>query len=178
MKYQEVLTFWFKETSPAQKFKKDEAFDQLIKEKFEITLRAATKGDLIPWRQNIYGRLAEIIVLDQFSRNIYRDTPQAFSQDDMALELSYAAIELDHKDLTAKEKQFLYMPFMHSESLEAHQKAIELYSQPGLEEVLTFELMHKKIIDKFGRYPHRNKILGRISTTEEIDFLKQENSSF
>ncbi|MCB0347492.1 MAG: DUF924 domain-containing protein [Bdellovibrionales bacterium] len=178
MNPQEVLTFWFKETSPAQKFQKDASFDQVIKDRFEATLIAAVKDELASWRKDIYGRLAEIIVLDQFSRNIYRDSPKAFSQDAKALDLAAAALQLNHQALNVEEKQFLYMPFMHSESLESHEIATKLFSQPGLEDVLKFEVAHKKIIQRFGRYPHRNQILGRASTPEEIEFLKQENSSF
>jgi len=125
------------------------------------------------------GRLAEIIVVDQFSRNIYRGTPKAFQWDPMALCLAQEAIRVKaDSELSNAKRAFIYLPYMHSESLKIHQQAVELYSAPGLELNLEFEMKHKVIIEKFGRYPHRNDILGRPSTPEEVEFLKQPGSSF
>jgi uncharacterized protein (DUF924 family) len=125
------------------------------------------------------GRLAEIIILDQFSRNIFRDTPQAFANDPLALALAQEALAVDaDKALSPTERSFLYLPFMHSESAEIHKVAVMLYGLPGLEDNLDFELKHQTIIIRFGRYPHRNKILGRESTAEEIEFLKEPGSGF
>ncbi|MCW8832764.1 MAG: DUF924 domain-containing protein, partial [Colwellia sp.] len=125
------------------------------------------------------GRLAEIILLDQFSRNMYRDTPKSFAQDPLALALSQQAIQMGaDKALTAVERSFLYMPFMHSESLLIHQQACQLYKDNGIDSNYQFELKHLAIIERFGRYPHRNKILGRESTPAEITFLTQPGSSF
>ena len=123
--------------------------------------------------------MAEIIILDQFSRNIYRNHPNAFAYDSLALALAQTAVAVnaDH-ELDINQRAFLYMPYMHSESLIIHEVAITLFSQPSMEANLQFELRHKEIIDRFGRYPHRNKILGRISTPEEIGFLKTAVSSF
>ena len=135
--------------------------------------------ELYEWRKSAKGRLAEIIVLDQFSRNMFRGTAQAFAYDSLALALSQEAVAIEaDKLLNPTERSFLYMPFMHSESLAIHERAIELYRAEGLEFNLEFEIKHKVIIDRFGRYPHRNKILGRASTKEEIRFLQQPNSSF
>ena len=142
-------------------------------------LSAAAVGELCHWRENAAGRLAEIIVLDQFSRNIYRDTPRAFSCDNIALVLAQEAIRTISKEaLPLVQKSFLYLPFMHSESALIHEHAVKLFNQPGLENSYDFELKHKAIIDRFGRYPHRNDILGRASTREELAFLKQPGAAF
>ncbi len=179
MGYQQVLSFWFQEIEPKQWWIKDIAFDQLISDKFLALHQQAIQCELFGWRVTPHGRLAEIIVLDQFSRNIFRDTPQAFSSDSLALALAQQAIELGkHDELTAIERSFLYMPFMHSESLNIHDVAVELYQANGIASNLEFEIKHRDIIEKFGRYPHRNNILGRDSSAEELAFLQQPGSSF
>ena len=179
MSYQEVLNFWFKEIEPANWWVKDSAFDNSITEKFLSIHNAAKHCELAPWRETAHGRLAEIIVLDQFSRNMYRDTPQAFACDGIALVLAQEAIAAGaDKALKPVEKSFLYMPFMHSESLVIHEKALALYQANGIDSNVEFEIKHKEIIERFGRYPHRNSILNRQSTAEELAFLSQPNSSF
>lgn len=176
---EQVLQFWFEELTPQQWFAKSDGLDAKIKVRFTELLHSASQSELFTWRDTAEGRLAEIIVLDQFSRNIYRDTPQAFSQDPLALALAQEAVSVGaDKLLSDQQKSFLYMPYMHSESKVIHEQAVKLFSQPGLEGNLDFELKHKVIIDEFGRYPHRNEILGRTSTPEEIGFLKRPNSSF
>lgn len=173
---QDIINFWFNEIEPKQHWVKDPGFDGLIKQRFGNLLISASKCELFAWRTSAQGRLAEIIVLDQFSRNIYRDTPQAFAQDPLALALSQEAVSLGaDKELSKKEIPFLYMPYMHSESKIVHVEAERLYKQTGNYE---FELKHKAIVDRFGRYPHRNDILGRESTEEEVEFLKGPGSSF
>ena len=118
-------------------------------------------------------------MLDQFSRNIWRDTPRAFASDGMALVLAQEAVaECADQQLPVKWRAFLYMPFMHSESLRMHEQAMKLFSAPGLEDNLRFEQRHRDIIERFGRYPHRNAILGRPSTAEEAAFLRTKGSSF
>ena len=177
--YERVLTFWFNELKPEQWFAKSAELDETIKTRFLSTLEKAAKLELYAWRVSPHGRLAEIIVLDQFSRNIYRDSPRAFANDPVALALSQEAIhQRASEHLTTHQKAFLYMPFMHSESLCMQEKALELFSEKGLEENYQFAIAHKEIIERFGRFPHRNAILGRASTSEEVDFLKQPNSSF
>ncbi|WP_086480341.1 DUF924 family protein [Oceanospirillum sanctuarii] len=179
MLWQPVIEFWFKELTPKQWWVKDEALDKTIKERFESTLIEAKLRRLAEWRYQPRGRLAEIIVLDQFSRNIYRDTPDAFAADQLAQQLTLVAIEAgDDRSLTQQERLFIYMPLMHSEDPEMHEIAIEVFTALGLEENLDYERQHKAIIDRFGRYPHRNAILGRESTPEELEFLKQPGSSF
>ena len=179
MDYKAVVDFWFEEIEAKRHYKKDAAFDQLIKDRFEAVHSAAARGELYRWRKDPEGRLAEIVVLDQFSRNIYRDTPLSFAYDAMALILAQEAVSQNiDKKLSTSKKAFLYMPYMHSESLLIHESAIKLFSLPGLESSLEWEIKHKKIIEAFGRYPHRNGIIGRESTSEELEFLKKQGSSF
>lgn len=179
MDFEKVLSFWFQELKPNQWFQKNADLDQQIRARFLSLHEKASRGELWAWRETIQGRLAEIILLDQFSRNMYRETPRAFSQDNLALVLAQEALlQKDLAPLPTAQKAFVFMPFMHSESPVIHKKAVELFSEPGLESNLDFELRHKAIIDRFGRFPHRNQILGRISTPEEIEFLKQPGSSF
>jgi len=179
MNWQVIIDFWFQQTPPERWFIKDLAFDQTITRMFSEAHEVASKGGYALWRKNLEGRLAEILILDQFSRNIYRNQPRAFAQDSLALILAKEAIKDPmHWSLEKAEKTFLYMPFMHSESMEDHEKAVELFSQPGLESNLDFEFKHKKIIQEFGRYPHRNWILGRQSTPAELEFLKTPGSAF
>ncbi len=175
----EVLAFWFSELSPQDWWKKDESLDRLIDQRFMQTLERARRGELFAWRETPEGRLAEIIVLDQFSRNIFRDTPAAFAQDPIALVLAQEAVSVEaDSQLSAIQCHFLYMPFMHSESVLIHKEAEQLFRDNGLEREYQFELRHKEIIDRFGRYPHRNAILCRASSEEELAFLKQPGSRF
>lgn len=179
MTHQDIISFWFQEIDPKAWWVKDSEFDQLIKTRFLKTLQAACNDELIEWRSCPEGRLAEIIVLDQFSRNIYRDLPEAFENDSLAMALTQEAIlNRCDEDLPPRQRAFLYMPLMHSESPFIHVQAERLFRQPGMEDNYKFELKHKAIIDRFGRYPHRNAILGRTSTPEEEAFLQQPGSSF
>ena len=175
---EEILTFWFKEIDQDQWRCFDPSFDALLRMRFGDVLQQAAAGELFVWRGTARGRLAEIVVLDQFSRNIYRGTPLAFAQDSMALALAQEAVSAGLLfKLDAEECGFLLMPYMHSESRVIHVQAETLFQQhaPSRYEP---ELRHKAIVDRFGRYPHRNKILGRVSTAEEIEFLKLPGSSF
>ena len=174
-----VIRFWFEELEPKQHWVKDEILDSLIVDRFTILHHAATKGELWFWRKTAEGRLAEILILDQFSRNMYRDTARSFAYDQMALVLAQEAIAQGaDKLLPVERRTFLYMPFMHSESLLVHEQAVYLFDQSGMENNYQFELKHKKIIERFGRYPHRNQILNRTSTPEELVFLQEPGSSF
>ena len=175
----EILDFWFVETSAAQRWKKDAAFDALITARFATVHERATRCELFAWRSSACGRLAEIILLDQFSRNMFRDSAQAFAHDVLALALAQEAVALGaDQQLDAQQRSFLYMPYMHSESLLIHQQAVELFRRNGFSNNFEFELKHKAIIERFGRYPHRNALLGRQSTDEELLFLQQPGSSF
>lgn len=174
-----VLSFWFDEITPKQWWEKSPEFDQLISRKFGALHQAAACCELFAWRTTVRGRLAEIIVLDQFSRNIYRDLPLAFASDPLALALAQTAIAVQaDRELTARERSFLYMPFMHSESPAMQAAAMALFNVPGLESNLEFGRKHKEIIDRFGRFPHRNVLLGRNSTPQELEFLTTPGSSF
>ena len=176
---QAVLDFWFEELTPAQWFKKDAELDRTISQRFGALHAQAAQCECYAWRQTAEGRLAEIIVLDQFSRNIHRDDARAFATDTLALALAQEAVAAgSDAELTSEQRAFLYMPYMHSESAAIHELAMQLFDQPGLENNLDFEVRHKAIIDRFGRYPHRNALLGRASTDEELAFLKEPGSSF
>ncbi len=177
--YADILTFWFNDIDSSKWWVKDSDFDQLIFDKFSGIHAQANHCELYEWRNTAKGRLAEIIILDQFSRNMYRDTPQSFASDSLALALSQEAIAVNADgELSEIERSFLYMPFMHSESKRIHEVAVQLYKNNGIQSNFDFEIKHKEIIDQFGRYPHRNAILGRQSTDEEIEFLKQPGSTF
>lgn len=177
--HEDVLKFWFEEIAPQAWWQADPAFDDRVRSRFGDLLARAARAELHAWRSTPGGRLAEVLVLDQFSRNIHRNTPLAFAQDPMALVLAQEAIAAGAAAaLSATQRSFLYMPFMHSESSAMHEWAERLFRENGVEENYRFELRHKAIIDRFGRYPHRNEILGRDSTAEEIEFLRQPGSRF
>ena len=177
--FQEVLTFWFEEIEQKMWWVAEPEFDDVIRRRFLSLLQKAAQGELFAWRSGAKGRLAEIIVLDQFSRNIHRNTALAFAQDPMALVLAQEAVAIGvHQTLSPTEKSFLLLPYMHSESQQIHVVAEKLYQEHAPAGNYQFELRHKAIVDRFGRYPHRNLILGRASNAEEIEFLKQPGSSF
>lgn len=168
----EVLIFWFDETPPRLHFTMDADFDRLVNDRFLQTYKQAVAGELSDWRSTPDGRLAEVIVLDQFARNMFRQSHWAFLYDPLALALAQEAVRSGHDmRLERNRRAFLYMPFMHSESAKVHAEAFPLFQSLGNPETLKFELAHKEIIDRFGRYPHRNSILGRLSTSEENEFL-------
>ncbi|MPV86443.1 DUF924 family protein [Ostreibacterium oceani] len=179
MTYHDVIAFWFHEIDSKQWWIKDVQFDSVIRKRFGDLHKKANANELFAWRDNALGSLAEIIVLDQFSRHMYRDTALAFASDALALALSQQAIAKGFDQaLPQNQRGFMYLPFMHSESSVIHATALELYESLGNPENIAFELKHKAIIDRFGRYPHRNAILGRQTTQEEHAFLTQPDSSF
>jgi uncharacterized protein (DUF924 family) len=176
---EEVLRFWFEELTPADWWRKDPALDRAITARFAPMLAAAARCELLRWRATAAGRLAEVIVLDQFTRNIHRGTAAAFANDALALALAQEAVARgSDRELPVARRAFLYLPWMHSESGLIHEEALRLFAEPGLEHNLEFERQHKAIIDRFGRYPHRNAALGRASTPEELAFLREPGSSF
>lgn len=177
---QDIIDFWFSERVRKNWWSKNEAFDQEILTRFAVLQQQAAAGKLFSWRQSPLGRLAEILVLDQFPRNMFRDQAGAFASDELARRCTREAVAAGaDQALTPQQRAFLYMPLMHSESVTDHEEAVRLYSShPDLKYNLDFELKHKAIIDRFGRYPHRNEILGRTSTSEETTFLQQPGSSF
>lgn len=177
---QQIISFWFEETKPEQWFKSSRTLDNQIRSRFSALLEQAARGELWRWRDTAQGRLAEIILLDQFSRNIYRNTAGAFAHDSMALVLSQEAIlngTLPRLE-TVPQRDFLLMPCMHSESALVHQWALPLFrefSSPGCYRAAQ---QHKAVIERFGRYPHRNSALGRKSTPAELEYLQQPGSPF
>ncbi len=176
----DILRFWFDNLEESQWWTASDTLDAEVTARFGRALEAAAEGELFRWRRRMEGRLAEIIILDQFSRMVYRDTPRAFAQDAMALALAQEAVRTGgYERWPADWKGFLFTPYMHSESRAIHKEAMRLYaSDPALAYNLEFEVKHKAIIDRFGRYPHRNDILGRESTDEERAFLKEPGSRF
>jgi len=171
----DILSFWFSDESRPKWFATDPSFDAAVSARYGAVLQAAKRGELFRWRETIRGRLAEIIVLDQFSRNIYRGTAAAFECDAQALVLAQEAVrDQTRLELAPDEKAFLYMPFMHSESPLIHEEGLKLFSEVGLEWHLPYEEEHRRIIQRFGRFPHRNAILGRASTAEEDLYLARE----
>lgn len=177
--YQAVLKFWFQEIKRESWWIKDPDFDTAIRERFGALHCAAHLGECWEWRRQPHGRLAEIIVLDQFPRNMYRGTPRAFTSDAMALALAQEAIAGAHDAALAPfERACLYMPYQHSESRIVQAESVRLFKELGEAEAYDFAVRHKAIIDQFGRFPHRNEILGRQSSVEEEAFLKTPGSSF
>ena len=175
---EDVLTFWFEESGPKQWFKKSDAFDADIRRRFEdLVLSVST--DAARWTDTPENLLALIVALDQFPRNMYRGTKAAFAWDGLSLGAAkrLCAENLDLK-IAQDRRAFIYMPFMHSESLAIHDVAMELFSQEGLEREFSFEKRHQKVIETFGRYPHRNHLLGRVSTAQETAFFKSNPQGF
>lgn len=169
----DVLQFWFEKLTPAQWFTANKVLDQTISERFLGLLQQAKACELADWRMQPLGRLAEIIILDQFSRNIYRGQAHAFAQDAQALSLAQEAIAHGaNEQLQPNARAFLYMPFMHSESLLIQKISVGLFEEPGLKKHLVHALEHKETIERFGRFPYRNKALGRESTVDELAFLQ------
>lgn len=186
-----VLDFWFDQDNEAYWFEQNDRFDKQIQDKFGDLWQAAKQGECVNWRlaessldgnssiTTLAGRLAEIIILDQFSRNLCREQACAFAQDGMALVLAQEATQQPYFDtLPMQWRKFMIIPFMHSESALIHERYLSLFRQLDDTTTLDFEYRHKEIIDQFGRYPHRNEVLGRKSTEDEKAFLQQPNSSF
>jgi uncharacterized protein (DUF924 family) len=164
-------------------FRKDDAFDADIRQRFGVALSAGLAGAVGEWCVDAHGCLARVILLDQFTRNAFRGTPDAFAGDERALATARDAIEHGFDQaLVPEERWFLYMPFEHSEALADQDRAVALFealaSETGLSEPLPWAISHREVIRRFGRFPHRNDILGRTSTPEEIAFLEQPGSRF
>ncbi|MEZ5816240.1 MAG: DUF924 family protein [Hyphomicrobiaceae bacterium] len=175
----DVIRFWLEETPPEKRFKKDEALDSEIRARFEALYDrvAADPPDTAALTPRL--ALATLIVLDQFSRNMFRGSPKAFAADSVALSIARAAVAkgLD-RQLETTERLFVYLPFEHSESLADQDQAVELIAGLGNAEWDRYAVAHRDIILRFGRFPHRNEVLGRASTAEELAFLEQPGSSF
>lgn len=177
----DIIQFWFAETPFQMWFQSTAEFDENIKKKYYLIHQQAKAGELDHWKETAIGCLALVIILDQFPRNMFRNTPQAFSTDELALKISEYSLE--HKfdqELSTEQRLFLYLPFEHSENLDHQKKSVELVKQIDQKDSpwLYYAEEHYKVIEKFGRFPHRNKILNRQSSREEEEFLKQPGSSF
>ncbi len=191
-----ILEFWFRETARSaphidarmdQWFGEDPVFDLEIEKTFGDDIELATRGKLDHWAHDAHGRLALILLLDQFRRNVYRNTADAFAADKAALKLCVdGAMKNIDNDLNAIERVFFYMPLQHAESLRVQEKSVEIYNRlaaavsPTLREtfetVAQFAELHRDIIERFGRFPHRNKLLGRQNTPEEEDYLSGDDT--
>lgn len=175
----DVLIFWFEELTAKDWFVKNDAVDVAITSRFENVYQEISQTVPDECRSSTKAALAGIIVLDQFPRNMFRNSPKAFETDQVALSLAEEAISLGlDEGLNVTERQFLYMPYQHSENGSVQARSIELYSTLGDPNLLDFAQRHKVIIDRFGRFPHRNDTLGRDTTAEEAIFLQQAGSSF
>ncbi|CAH0220806.1 hypothetical protein SRABI118_02219 [Massilia sp. Bi118] len=192
MTAQEVRDFWFgapgsdAEGQPRKEwFVKSDAFDDEIKQRFGATVKQAIAGGLREWdAEGPQGVLARILVLDQFTRNAYRNKPESFAGDALALAAARQLADSGaHKELPPLQRAFAYMPFEHAEDAFMQERAVELFTalaaeHPGFDDMLDYAHRHRGVIARFGRFPHRNEILGRASTQEEIEFLRQPGSRF
>lgn len=175
----DILRFWFEELEEAQWFKVDPALDALIRARFSTVYEDIARQPPEDATSVPAVALATVIVLDQFPRNMFRGTPRAFATDRQALHVASEAVDLGIDVLlTPQERVFLYLPFEHAEDGAAQAQSVALFEKLGEESFLDYARRHKVIIDRFGRFPHRNAILGRTSTAEELAFLKEPGSSF
>jgi uncharacterized protein (DUF924 family) len=176
---EQVLNFWFVEHGQKEWFGGGPEFDAKLAAAFGETHLAVAAGEAWKWRKTPEGRLAEIIVLDQFSRQIHRGEAKAFASDPMALALAQEAVAGGHDlALDQQKRMFLYMPYMHSESLVVHEETLRLFTALGLEEPLNFELAHIEVLKRFGRYPRRNAALGRTSTSVEAEYCASDEGKW
>ena len=175
----EVYDFWFNEGNEENWFIRNDVFDLEIRERFYDTWDAGRQGLLYKWRETFAGRLAEIIVLDQFSRNLNRGSADSYAQDGQALILAQHAIEHpDFERQPVNQKNFVLLPFMHSESKNIQKISEQLYLKLDSETHTKYMVEHKEIIDRFGRFPYRNAVMNRPSTSEELDFINGNNLDF
>ncbi|HHG89950.1 MAG TPA: DUF924 domain-containing protein [Devosia sp.] len=176
--HEEVLKFWFVEHTGEDWFGGKPEFDEKLRGRFFRLHGRVALGEAWSWRVSAQGRLAEILVLDQFSRQFYRGDPRAFASDGMALVLAQELVASGQdKTLSESERLFAYMPYMHSESLLVHEEAVRLFTALGNEDNLKFEISHRDTIERFGRFPKRNEALGRVSTQEELAYINERKDS-
>ncbi len=174
----EVIKFWFVEHDKEDWFGGKAEFDEKLEKRFLDLHAQVALGEAWSWRVSAKGRLAEILVLDQFSRQFYRGDARAFASDGMALVLAQELVASGQdKALSESERVFAYMPYMHSESLLVHEEAVRLFTALGNEDNLKFEISHRDIIARFGRFPKRNEALGRVSTQEELAYINERKDS-
>src|SRR5690625_3826860 len=175
----EVLDFWFGPGRDKQWFVRSDSFDAEVKEVMGPWCQRARNGELESWRETPEGTLALVLLLDQVPRHLHRNSAEAYSSDKPAREVALAAVEAGmDQDLEASRRLFLYLPLEHSEELADQEQAVALISRLGDAEATRYAVLHRDIIARFGRFPHRNQALGRETTPEEAEFLKQPDSSF
>jgi len=177
----DILHFWFEETPEKDWFQGGEAFDAKIKERFRSVYDSAAAGAFESWAEDAQGALALCIVLDQFPRNMFRGSAQAFASDDHALRVARQAVERGFdRELSPVQRRFLYLPFEHSEDLADQKRSVALFETIREEDELGYDyaLRHLDVIERFGRFPHRNAALGRTNTAEEEDYLSQPGAGF
>ncbi len=171
----EILDFWFADATRKLWFDSTPEFDAQLRERYRDTWEAARRGELDGWTETAEGCLALVIVLDQFPLNMFRGEAQSYSTEAQSREVSRTAIERGFDgQIETERKAFLYMPFMHSEKIEDQDFALELFDQPGLESNQRFARHHHGIVERFGRFPHRNAALGRESTAAEVEYLNSK----
>lgn len=173
----DVYRFWFEDHGQKDWYGADPAFDAALDSAFRTTHEAVARGEAFGWRTTPKGRLAELVVLDQFSRQLHRGAGLAFAADCMALALAQEAVaQGQDQKVSAQERSFFYMPFMHSESLIIQNISVQVFAPLG-EDLEKFAIRHRDVIERFGRFPKRNEALGRVSTPEEIEYINQTGSS-
>ncbi len=188
---QEVLDFWFGApgspvhgTIRVEWFRKDSAFDASIRVRFGALIERGLRGELEAWAEAPESALAQVIVLDQFTRNAFRDTPRAFAGDPRALAAAGAMVGARQDEaLPPVQRSFVYLPFEHAEGIAMQEESLRLFTRlvavaPEMASALDWAQRHHAIVQRFGRFPHRNRILGRQSTTQELEFLKEPGSGF
>ena len=179
VKAEEVLGFWFDGLMPEQWFAKSDELDREIAERFEEARVLVLETEAAEWRDDPRTLLAAVILLDQFSRNVHRGTPDAFAADPLAQRLATLAVERGwDRDLSPQQRQFLYLPFEHAEDRELQTVSLQYYEALGLEEALEYARQHAEVIARFGRFPSRNAALGRVSTPEEAAYLSQPGAGW
>lgn len=174
-----MLDFWFGELKPEQQFAKDDALDAEIERRFGHARNVVLASGAAGWRDDPESLLAAVILLDQFSRNIHRGSPQAYTADPLAIALTLEAIGKEwDRDMAPERAAFLYMPLMHAENVEAQRMCLEKFTALGRPENLRFAMDHAVVIEQFGRFPSRNAALGRESTPEELEYLKRPDAGW
>jgi uncharacterized protein (DUF924 family) len=175
----DILNFWFEETEPEQQFEKNPVFDETIRSRFGAANEAAVAGDMDHWEADPASCLALVILLDQFSRNMFRDNARMYESDAKVLAIAKrAVVDGGYKSLPQDQQRFLFLPYEHSEDLEDQKTCMALMGALDDKRNVEYAWSHLVIVERFGRFPHRNAIVGRTSTAEEIAFLKEPNSSF
>ena len=177
MDYQNIIDFWFADVNKPFWFNSTKKFDNQLYKDYHSFYIAASNGKLSSWQQQPFGALALVIILDQFPLNMFRGKPESFTTEAMSLEFAKQAISQGFDaDLTNEQKMFLYMPYMHSEDLADQEQSLIMFNQDGLENNYKYAQHHYEIIKQFGRFPHRNIILGRKSSAEELEYLNSEKA--